>query len=51
MTQNQADNHSLLPLGAEVERQCGSPPQPVLADAGFFSLENVPGLEQRGIDA
>jgi IS5 family transposase len=51
VTQNQADNHSLLPMVEEVERQCGSPPQQVLADAGFFSLENVQELEQRGIDA
>ena len=32
-------------------RQGGSPPEQVLADAGFFSLENMAELERRGIDA
>ena len=51
VTRNETDNGSLLPMVEEVERQCGSPPQQVLADAGFFSLENVAELERRGIDA
>src|SRR3974390_3713335 len=50
VTLNETDNASLLPLVAEVERQCGSPPQQVLADAGFFSLENIVELQRRGID-
>ena len=51
MTRNASDQAALLPLVEEVERQCGSPPQQVLADAGFFSLENVSELERRGLDA
>ena len=51
VTQNQHDVHALLPMVEEVERQCGSPPEQVLADAGFFSLANVEELERRGIDA
>lgn len=51
ITLNASDQAALLPLVEEVERQCGSPPQQVLADAGFFSLENVSQLERRGLDA
>src|SRR3974390_397871 len=50
-TPDATDNGSLLPMVEEVERQCGSPPQQVLADAGFFSLENVGELERRGARA
>lgn len=49
--QQQADNDSLLPMIDEVERRCGAPPETVLADSGFFSLENLKALEQRSIDA
>lgn len=51
VTQNAHDVHALVPMVEEVERQCGSPPDQVLADAGFFSLENVGELARRGIDA
>lgn len=51
VTQEATDVHALLPMVEEVERQCGSPPQQVLADAGFFSLENVTELARRGLDA
>ncbi|MCI0353677.1 MAG: transposase [Acidobacteria bacterium] len=51
VTQNASDTHALLPMVEEVERQCSSPPVQVLADAGFFSLENVSEMVQRGIDA
>jgi transposase/IS5 family transposase len=51
VTQNAQDVHALLPMVEEAERQCGSPPEQVLADAGFFSLENVTELARRGIDA
>lgn len=50
VTQTASDNQSLLPMVEEVEKQCGSPPRAVLADSGFFSLENVQGLERRGIE-
>jgi len=51
VTQNASDQAALIPMVEEVERQCGSPPRQVLADAGFFSLENLRELARRGIDA
>ena len=51
VTQNATDNASLVPLVEEVERQCRARPQQVLADSGFFSLENVSALERRGMEA
>ena len=50
VTQNKVDNHWLLPMVEEVERQCGQRPRRVLADSGFYSNENIEQLEQRGID-
>lgn len=49
VTQEATDNASLLPLVEAVERRCGESPQKVSADSGFFSLENLEGLEARGI--
>jgi Transposase DDE domain len=50
VTQQAADNASLLPMVQEVERQCGARPQQVLADSGFYSGDNLDVLEERGID-
>ena len=50
VTQAATDNDSLLPMLDEVERQCGSPPLQVLADSGYFSLQNLKQLEERGVD-
>lgn len=50
VTQNAADNHSLIPLVEEAERQSGTTAEKVLADAGFFSLENIEELESRGLE-
>lgn len=50
VTQNAADNHSLIPLVDEVERQSGGKAEKILADAGFFALENIAELESRGLD-
>jgi transposase len=50
VTQNAADNHSLIPLVEEAERQGGAKAEKVLADAGFFSLENIEELENRGLE-
>jgi transposase len=50
VTQNAADNESLLPMVEEVEKRCGSPPAQVLADSGFFSLQNLQNLEARRIE-
>lgn len=51
VTQSASDQAALVPMVEEVERQGGGPPGPVLADAGFFSLESVAELARRGIDA
>jgi transposase len=50
VTQNATDNHSLIAMVEEVERQSGSKMEKVLADAGFFSLDNIEELERRGLD-
>lgn len=50
ITQAATDNDSLLPMLAEVERQCRIRPQQVLADSGFYSGNNVEALEAAGID-
>ena len=50
VTQNATDNSSLLPMLAAVKQQCGSPPQAVLADSGYFSVENLRRLEQQKIE-
>jgi transposase/IS5 family transposase len=51
VTQNGHDVHALVPMVEAVEQQCRVRPQQVLADSGFFSLENVRELERRGIEA
>jgi transposase len=50
VTQNAADNHSLIPMVEEAERQSGTKAEKILADAGFFSLENIEELEARGLE-
>ncbi len=50
VTQAATDNASLLPVVRAVEERCGASPQKVSADCGFFSLENLQGLEMRGIE-
>jgi transposase len=51
VTQNATDNASLHPMLDQVEQRCGTPPGQVLADSGFFSIENLNQMEQRNIDA
>jgi transposase len=51
VTQNATDNASLGPMLDEVEQRCGAPPGAVLADSGFFSVDNLEQMEQRNIDA
>jgi len=48
--QSAADSGVLLELVDEVERNTGSKPQRVLADAGYRSEENFAGLEERQIE-
>jgi hypothetical protein len=50
VTQNTTDNESLIPMLEEAERQTGTSTEQAVADSGFFSLENIEGLEQRGVD-
>jgi IS5 family transposase len=50
VTQNEADNHSLIPMVEQAEGESGAKAEKVLADAGFFSLENIAELERRGLD-
>lgn len=51
VTQNVTDNQSLMPMLHEVEQRCSQPPEVVLADSGFFSIDNLNQMEQRNIDA
>ena len=50
MTQNGVDIASLVPMLDQVEQRCGAPPDEVLADSGFFSIDNIEQMEQRNID-
>jgi transposase len=49
-TQATSDAASLLPMVEQVEQNCRARPQEVSADSGFFSVRNLKGLEQRGIE-
>ena len=49
-TQAVSDSASLLPLVEQVEQTCGARPEQVSADSGFFSVQNLKDLEQRGIE-
>jgi len=51
VTQQPNDCGSLVPLVDAVEKRCGERPQKVSADAGFFRLEAVVELAERGMDA
>jgi transposase len=49
-TQATSDAASLLPMVEQVEQACRARPREVSADSGFFSVRNLKGLEQRGIE-
>jgi transposase len=51
VTQNAADNASLLPMVEQTVERCGSPPGQVLADSGFFSIQNLEQMEAQSLDA
>jgi len=51
VSQAPADNATLVPVTEAVERRCGERPQKVSADCGFFKLEAIVELAERGIDA
>jgi transposase len=50
VTQNAADNASLIPMVDEVERRCGARPEKVTGDSGFFSGAALHEMKRRGID-
>jgi transposase len=49
-TQAVSDSESLLPMLDRVRETCGEWPAQASADSAFFSVENVVGLETRGIE-
>lgn len=50
VTQAANDHASLVPLVEEVEQRSGQRPEKVLADAGFYSNQNVEMMEERGVE-
>lgn len=44
------DNASLEPMTRQIEAQCGEPPRAVLADCGYYSLEQIEAVRARGIE-
>src|ERR1035437_3332475 len=50
VTLNRCDVPALVPLVEEVEQRTGERPERALADAGFYSNENVRDLEERGLE-
>jgi transposase len=50
VTLNRCDVPALVPLVEEVEQRTGARPQRALADAGFYSNENVRALQEQGVD-
>ena len=50
VTQNATDHRSLVPLVDAVEQRCGERQRKLSADSGFFKLQPLVKLVQRGID-
>jgi transposase/IS5 family transposase len=50
VTQSATDNGALVPVAEAVERRCGERPRRVLADSGFFSVDNLEAMLERAID-
>jgi transposase len=50
-TNNASDAGSLIPMLEAVEKTTGQKPGRVIADAGYFSEQNVADCEQRGVEA
>ncbi len=50
VTLHRCDVPALVPLVEEVEERTGERPEKALADAGFYSNENVRALQERGIE-
>jgi len=50
VTQAANDHASLVPLIEQAEQRCGQRPEKVLADAGFYSNQNLEEMERRGVE-
>jgi len=50
VTLHRCDVPALVPLVEEVEQRTGERPENALADAGFYSNQNVRDLEERGLE-
>jgi len=50
VTVNRCDVPALVPLVEEVEQRSRARPEKVLADAGFYSNQNVRDLQERGLE-
>ena len=48
--QTNNDNASLAAMTALVQRECGRLPEAVLADAGYYSMEQIRSVQQRGVE-
>jgi transposase len=51
VTQEPTDNASLSPMVEQIKLACGSPPEEVLVDSGYFSIKNLEWLEEQKIKA
>jgi transposase len=47
--QSNVDNASLELMTTAVERECGAPPKVVMADCGYYAMEQIRTVEARGI--
>jgi transposase len=45
-----ADHGSLEAMTEAVERECGEPPAVVMADAGYYSMEQITAVEAGGVE-
>lgn len=44
------DAGSLAAMAEEVERECGQRPEAVLADCGYYSMDQIQGVRDKGIE-
>src|SRR5258708_110637 len=51
VTAQSTDNASLVPMVELVKTSCGSPPERVVADSGYYSNHNTEQMEALGIEA
>ena len=51
LSNRSADCPEFVSLLDDITANCGAPPHQVVADAGYFSEDNVAAADQRGVDA